>query len=43
MEASECMSLMVSVMGILKEEHTLWCVAGAKKPQGLGLGLAGII
>jgi hypothetical protein len=24
-------------MRILKEEHTLWCLAGARKLQGLGL------
>jgi hypothetical protein len=27
-----------SIMGILKDEQSLWCMAGAKKLQGLGLG-----
>jgi hypothetical protein len=27
----------ITIMRILKEEHTLWCLAGARKLQGLGL------
>jgi hypothetical protein len=30
-----------TIMGILKYEHTLWCLAGARKLQVLGL--AGVI
>jgi hypothetical protein len=27
-----------SILSLLKDEHSLWCLAGAKKLQGLGLG-----